>query len=111
ALERATEAEREFTVLETTIAGLSVGEEDLDAAHAAAATAVENATAVVTALETAERDAERERAALSARLDALQMGLTRKDGSAELLAASDRLSGVVGSVAALVAVQPGWEAA
>src|SRR5690606_15214156 len=51
------------------------------------------------------------RAALVARHEALQMGLARRDGSEALLAASDRLSGVLGSVAALLTVEPGWEAA
>ncbi|MGH8829029.1 MAG: chromosome segregation protein SMC, partial [Jiangellaceae bacterium] len=111
ALRRAAEAEREFTVLETTIAGLSVGEEGLDAEHERAVAALAAADEALEVLQRDERAAERERAALAARREALEMGLARKDGSAALLAASDRVSGILGSVAALLAVEPGWEAA
>jgi len=55
--------------------------------------------------------AERERAALAARHDALALGLRRKDGSGALLAAGDRLAGLLGPAAAAVTVEPGAEAA
>ena len=48
---------------------------------------------------------------LAARRDALEMGLNRKDGAGALLAASDDVSGLLGSVAALLTVRPGFEAA
>ncbi len=108
---RAAEAEREFTVLETTIAGLSVGEEGLDAEHERAAAELAAAEQELAELKEAERAAERERAALAARHEALEMGLTRRDGAEALLAATDRVPGVLGSVTALLAVEPGWEAA
>ncbi|TDC56909.1 chromosome segregation protein SMC [Jiangella ureilytica] len=108
---RATAAEHEHTVIETTIAGLSVGEDGLDSEHERAAAALAAADDVLTKLREQERSAEGERAALVARHEALQMGLARRDGSEALLAASDRLSGVLGSVAALLTVEPGWEAA
>ncbi|MBO0829721.1 MAG: AAA family ATPase, partial [Streptosporangiales bacterium] len=57
------------------------------------------------------QDAERERAALTARKEALELGLARKDGTGALLAASDEVSGLLGSVAALVSVRAGAEAA
>nr|WP_246211506.1 chromosome segregation protein SMC [Phytoactinopolyspora alkaliphila] len=110
AITRAAEAEREFTALETTIAGLSVGEEGLDAEHERAASALEAAEEALASLQEQERAAERERATLAARKEALEIGLSRKDGAAALLAASDRVSGVLGSVAALLTVEPGWEA-
>ncbi|TDD64175.1 chromosome segregation protein SMC [Jiangella aurantiaca] len=111
ALRRATAAEHEHTVIETTIAGLSVGEDGLDSEHERAAAALAAADDVLTKLREQERAAEGERAALVARHEALQMGLARRDGSEALLAASDRLSGVLGSVAALLTVESGWEAA
>jgi chromosome segregation protein len=55
--------------------------------------------------------ADRERVALSARVDALELGLTRKDGGGALLAASSAVSGLLGSVAALLSVRTGYEAA
>src|SRR5690606_34375964 len=103
--------EREFTVLETTIAGLSVGEEGLDAEHERAAAELAAAEQELAELKEAERAAERERAALAARHEALEMGLTRRDGAEALLAATDRVPGVLGSLTALLAVEPGWEAA
>ncbi|TDD98975.1 chromosome segregation protein SMC [Jiangella asiatica] len=112
ALRRAAQAEHDFTALETTIAGLQVGDDgQLDVEHERAAKALADADDALRRLREDERGAERERAALAARHEALQMGLTRKDGSEALLAASDRLSGVLGSVAALLTVEPGWEAA
>ncbi len=111
AAERARVAEHEFTTLETQVAGLDAGEEDLDTDHEEAALRLAAAEEKVTALRQEERDAERERAALTARKEALELGLARKDGAGTLLAASDRLSGVLGSVAALLTVEPGFETA
>ncbi len=111
AAQRSAEAEREFTALETTIAGLSVGEEDLDADHERAAAELSQADEALTELKDVDRAAERERAALAARHEALEMGLTRRDGAEALLAANDRVTGILGSVAALLAVEAGWEAA
>jgi chromosome segregation protein len=109
--ERARVAQLEFTSLETQVAGLDAGEEDLDSDHEEAALRLAAADEKVTALRQEERDAERERAALQARKDALELGLARKDGAGTLLAASDRLSGVLGSVAALLSVETGFETA
>ena len=53
----------------------------------------------------------RERSAMTARKEALELGLARKDGAGALLAASGRLSGLLGSVAALITVQPGAQTA
>ena len=55
--------------------------------------------------------ADRDRASLAARKDALELGLNRKDGVGALLAASDSVSGLLGSVAALLTVRPGYETA
>ncbi|WP_081982607.1 chromosome segregation protein SMC [Streptacidiphilus albus] len=55
--------------------------------------------------------AERERAGLTARRDALALGLRRKDGTGALLAAGDRLTGLLGPAAELLTVRPGAEAA
>ncbi len=111
ALARAAQAQHDFTALETRVAGLDAGRKD-------STPSIEQASAAVDALtekweETKEEAAlaERERGALRARLDALDLGLNRKDGAGALLAASDSVSGVLGSVAALVSVRSGFEAA
>jgi chromosome segregation protein len=111
ALQRSAEAQREFTALETTIASLSAGEEGLDAEHERCKTELAEAEAAVSALQESLHAAERDRSALAARREALELGLARRDGSAALLASSDRVSGLLGSVAALLAIEPGWEAA
>ncbi len=108
---RAGNAQRDFTALESQVAGLDEGEVDLDSEHAAAAAAFDDAEQSVTRLREAEREAERERAGLIARKEALEMGLARKDGAGAVLAAGDRLSGVLGTVAALLTIRPGYEAA
>ena len=69
------------------------------------------AEAEVERLRDAERVAERERATWTARREALELGLARKDGGGALLAASDQLSGVLGSVATLLTVEAGHEQA
>ena len=58
-----------------------------------------------------ELAAAQERAALAARVEALHVGLNRKDASTALLAATDQVDGLLGSVAALVSVEASYETA
>ena len=109
ATERGERAERDFTTLESQVAGVEAGEQGLDAEHEQAGAELEGADAEVERLRETERTAERERATWTARREALELSLTRKDGAGALLAASDRVSGVLGSVAALLTVAPGHE--
>ncbi len=111
ALRGAEHTQREFAALETTIAGLSAGEQGLDEAYEAAQRALADIDEHLAATVEQERQAEREHSAIGARLEALELGLARKDGSGSLLAAGDRVSELLGSVAALLGVEPGWEAA
>ncbi|MFC6288431.1 chromosome segregation protein SMC [Nocardioides sp. GCM10027113] len=111
ALARAERAQRDFTALETKVAGLDAGEEGLDAEHEAASGALDDLTERLAKVREEAQQAERDRASLTARKDALEMGLNRKDGAGALLAASDEVSGLLGSVAALLTVRPGYEAA
>ena len=108
---RAEQAFRAFTALETKIAGLDAGELDLDADHEAALEVLNRIEQQQHELRHQEQVATQERAALAARVEALQVGLNRKDGSSALLAASDRLDGLLGSVAALVRVETPYETA
>lgn len=108
---RADEARKRFAQLETELGGVTAGEEDLDAAHTAAEDAREQAASVVERLRAEEQRLAAERGALSARLDGLTVGLERADASGALLAAGDTLAGVLGSVAALVQVEAGYEGA
>ncbi|MBE1487803.1 chromosome segregation protein SMC [Plantactinospora soyae] len=84
---------------------------DLDARHAEAVAAQEGAAATVRALSDAERAAEKDAATWKAREEALAMGLRRKDGAGALLARADQVPGLLGSLAGLLTVAPGHEAA
>ncbi|HVM27584.1 MAG TPA: chromosome segregation protein SMC [Mycobacteriales bacterium] len=106
---RAERAQADLEQLQVEAGGLDEGEVDLDEQHETAAARLAEAQDRLAALQAAERDAERERSTWAARRDALALSLARKDGAGALLAAD--LPGVLGSVAALVQVQPGHEAA
>jgi chromosome segregation protein len=108
---RAAAAATEFAALESEVAGLDAGEVDLDARHEAASAALAAAEEAFAALQEEERETERRRSAAAARRDALALGLDRKDAAASLLAARDRLPGLLGTVAELVEVDAGYEAA
>ncbi|MDD9379155.1 AAA family ATPase [Streptomyces sp. ZAF1911] len=108
---RAEEAREEYEALAE-----EVGEESPGAASGSGQGEYEEARAELAAAEAGlgeTRDAlaaaERSRAAVSARRDALAMGLRRKDGTAELLAA--RLEGLLGPAAQRLSVTPGYEVA
>ena len=111
AVARADRAQRDFTALETKVAGLDAGEEGLDAEHEAAVGALDDVEERLAKARDEARQADRDRSTLAARKDALEMGLSRKDGAGALLAATDEISGLLGSVAALLSVRSGYEAA
>jgi chromosome segregation protein len=111
AVARAERAQRDFTALETKVAGLDAGEEGLDAEHEAAVAELSDLEDRLGKHREELQLAERERSSLSARKEALELGLNRKDGAGALLAASDSVSGLLGSVAALLTVRSGFEAA
>ena len=111
AKERAEQAQRDFAALESQVAGLTVGEAGLDDAHERSIKAMTEAQEALEELRAEESANERERAALSARVEALSMALKRHDGGANLLATSSEVSGLLGSVAALITIRPGFESA
>ncbi len=108
---RVTRATHDFTSLETRIAGLDAGEEGLDAEHEGAASALADIEERLAKTRDEAQQADRERGALAARKEALELGLNRKDGAGALLAATEPVSGLMGSVAALLQVQTGYETA
>ncbi len=111
ALARAGRAQHDFTSLETRVAGLDAGEEGLDAEHEAAASILGDLEDRLAKVRDEAQRADRDRSMLTARKDALELGLARKDGAGALLAASGDVSGLLGSVAALLSVRSGFEAA
>ncbi|TDD28817.1 chromosome segregation protein SMC [Kribbella turkmenica] len=108
---RAAKAQHDFTALETQVAGLDAGERGLDEEYEAAQAVLDEMDERLAKLRAEERDAERERTGLAARKEALELGLNRKDGAGALLAASEQVNGLMGSVAALLSVRSGYETA
>ena len=111
ALARAEAASTEFAKLETSMASFDAGEEGLDEEYESASELVERARGLIEQLKADEARHAQTRASLVARIDALRIGLERKDANSALLATSDTLEGLLGQVATLVQVQQGWETA
>jgi chromosome segregation protein len=111
ARERAGIATADLERVQAEVGILDEGELGLDERHEAAVSAHKMLEARVRELAVQEREAERERSTWAARADALGLSLARKDGGGALLAAGDRLPGVQGSLAALLTVESGYEAA
>ncbi len=108
---RAAEAEQEFAALESTVAVDEEGEEGLDTAYEQAAERLAAAEATLAEHQDTERLAERDRTSAQARLEALRIGLRRKDGAATLLEVADSGHGIVGSLSSLLKVRGGHETA
>ncbi|MGI8721680.1 MAG: chromosome segregation protein SMC [Geodermatophilaceae bacterium] len=106
---RAERAAAQFESVESEIGELGDSEQSLDARHESAVAAYEATATQVAALTDAEREAERQRDAWQARADALGEGLHRKDGAGALLGAESAVPGLLGSLSALLRVEPGYE--
>ncbi|MFE6406370.1 chromosome segregation protein SMC [Streptomyces sp. NPDC057837] len=111
ARERAVAAQEEYEALKAEVDGLDAGDAELAEQHEAAKRQLTEAEAALTAAREAATAAERRRAATQARHETLALGLRRKDGTGMLLAAEDRLSGLLGPAAELLTVSPGHEVA
>jgi chromosome segregation protein len=108
---RSEAAHSEFLKVEVGVAGLAEGEVGLDAEYERASAELAAADGLMENLRSQEGANERDRAAVSATCEALALGLERKDATSALVAASDRLPGMLGSLASLLQVEPGAEAA
>ncbi|MFJ4780523.1 AAA family ATPase [Streptomyces sp. NPDC088762] len=106
---RAVAAQEEYEALAEEVGGLD--DPAVGADHEAARTGLAAAEAELAAARDAVTAAERSRAAVSARRDALALGLRRKDGTGALLAARERLAGLLGPAAERLSVAPGYEVA
>ncbi|MDX3854972.1 chromosome segregation SMC family protein [Streptomyces sp. AK02-01A] len=111
AAERAVAAREEYEQLKAEVDGLEADDHELAERYETARRALADAETALTTAREAATAAERERAALTARHDALALGLRRKDGTGALLAARDRLAGLLGPAAELLTVTPGHETA
>ncbi|MDX2642670.1 chromosome segregation protein SMC [Streptomyces sp. PA03-1a] len=109
ARERAESAQEEYEELRARVEDLDADDSELDERLEAAKDEQAGADEAHSAAREAATTAERRRAALAARHDALALGLRRKDGTGALLAAGDRLAGLLGPAAELLTVAPGHE--
>ncbi|KRE32017.1 chromosome segregation protein SMC [Mycobacterium sp. Soil538] len=107
---RAQQTQAEFETVQARVGELDAGEVGLDEHHDRTVAALRLADERVAELQAAERAGERQVASLQARIDALSVGLDRKDGAA-WLQQNRSGAGLFGSIAALVKVRPGHEAA
>jgi chromosome segregation protein len=100
----------DFETVQNRVGELDAGEVGLDDQHDRTVTALRLADERVAELQSAERAAERQVASLRARIDALAVGLDRRDGAAWLQKNHDG-TGLFGSVAKMLRIQPGYETA
>ncbi len=107
---RAQQTRAEFETVQGRVGALDQGEVGLDEQHERTVAALRLADERVTELQSGERGAERRVASLRARIDALAVGLERKDGAA-WLTENRSGTGLLGPVAKLVRVRTGYEAA
>jgi chromosome segregation protein len=107
---RAQQAQAEFETVQSRVGELDAGEVGLDEHHDRTVTALRLADERVAELQAAERGAERQVASLRARIEALSVGLDRKDGAA-WLQKNHSGTGLFGSIANLLKVRPGYEVA
>ncbi|GCE40514.1 Chromosome partition protein smc [Rhodococcus wratislaviensis] len=103
-------AQSEFEVVQDEIGDLDAGELGLDSHHERAVEALRLITERVTELQADERAAGQEVASLRARIDALSMGLERKDGAGWLVENRGE-HGIRGPIGGLITVEKGYEGA
>jgi chromosome segregation protein len=107
---KAQQAQAEFETVQGRVGELDQGEVGLDEHHDRTVAALRLADERVTELQAAERGAERQVASLRARIEALSVGLDRKDGAA-WLQRNHGGAGLLGSIANLLKVRAGYEVA
>ena len=107
---RVDSAAREYSTLEMEIAGADAGEQGLDSIFEQAKRELENARKKHADLVDAERSTEREKNATESKLEAMRITSTNRDGGAALVHNSRGIS-ILGSIASLIRIDSGWEAA
>ncbi|RJO75312.1 chromosome segregation protein SMC [Nocardia panacis] len=106
---KAEAAAAEFETAQAELAELDAGESGLDAQHEHAVQALELVDQRVNELRAQDREASKRVASLGARIEALGMGLARRDGAAWLV--EHRAGGLLGPLSGLLRVRGGFEAA
>ncbi|MCT7659245.1 chromosome segregation protein SMC [Mycobacterium deserti] len=107
---KAQQMQAEFETVQSRVGELDQGEVGLDDHHDRTVAALRLADERVAELQAAERAAERQVASLRARIEALSVGLDRKDGAA-WLQKNHGGAGLLGSIANMLKVRAGHEVA
>ena len=110
AQERVDSAARDYSTLEMEIAGADAGEQGLDSLFENAKRDLESAKKKLSELVDLERNTEREKNAVESKLEALRLTSSSRDGGAALVHDSRGIS-ILGSIASLIRIESGWEAA
>ncbi|MFM7860613.1 MAG: chromosome segregation protein SMC, partial [Candidatus Nanopelagicaceae bacterium] len=107
---RAENAQSEYAQFELEIASADSGEIGLDTQFESAKTSLDKAKEALSKLNEAERSADRKRNSIESKLEALKLTSQNRDGSSALLQDSRGVR-LLGSLATLITVQPGYESA
>jgi chromosome segregation protein len=110
AQERVDSAARDYSTLEMEIAGADAGEQGLDSLFEISKRDLESAKKKLSELVDLERNTEREKNAVESKLEALRLTSSSRDGGAALVHDSRGIS-ILGSIASLIRIESGWEAA
>lgn len=107
---RADAAAAAYASFEMEIASADAGEQGLDSTFEAAKSALEDAKKKLSDLVDAERAADRDRNSIESKLEAMKLTSESRDGASALISDSRGVS-IMGSVASLIQIDSGWEAA
>ncbi|RPA12597.1 chromosome segregation protein SMC [Gordonia sp. OPL2] len=106
---RAEEAQTRQDAMAATLGELEAAEQGLDEHHERSVTALNQANERVAALQSGQRETEQRIASLSARIEALEVGLERNDGGAWLQ--ENAPEGLLAPMSDLITVDDGFETA
>jgi chromosome segregation protein len=107
---RVDQAKQQYSAYELEIASADSGELGLDSQYENAKSLLEAAKNKQTELVDTERAADRERNAVESKLEAMQLTSQSRDGASALLRDSRGVA-ILGSIAGLIEIDNGWEAA
>ncbi|MEN9906402.1 MAG: hypothetical protein RL475_600 [Actinomycetota bacterium] len=107
---RVDSAKGDYAKFEMEIGNADAGEQGLDSQFQGAKNALESSKKAHTELVDAERAADRERNSTESKLDAMRITSSSRDGAAALIKDSRGVQ-ILGSIASLIQIDSGWEAA
>ena len=107
---RVDSAKGDYAKFEMEIGNADAGEQGLDSQFQGAKNSLESARKAHTELVDAERAADRERNATESKLEAMRLTSDSRDGAAALIKDSRGVQ-ILGSIASLIQIDSGWEAA